>query len=114
MNDKIKTIVLVGIVALFIHSAVQYIPYKINVNEFEHEAVIALRQVAIGMNDQEEFMTKVRGLADDLGFSIPHDNMKVSLTGNTLRFRAEYDVTLDMLWGDTVRHISVDIEAVQF
>jgi hypothetical protein len=107
-EGKIGAVIALLVVALMVHLGMEFIPYKIQTNEFEHEIEEGLKELAANLKKQDDFLLEIVEYAELHEIAVREDEIFLELSGQTWTFKTEYDVTLGMVWGDWVQHVEIE------
>lgn len=109
-EGKIGAIIALVVVALAIHVAWEFIPYKIQTAEFESAVEESMMGLAANLKKEDEFLLQILEKSDELKLGLREDQLHLEKVGDTFKFKTEYDVILKMVWGDWVQHIEIKRE----
>jgi hypothetical protein len=113
-DGKIGAIIAVLVVALAIHVGMKFIPFKVQVAEFEQKVEEKFTELAGNVIGEEDFMDAVLARAEEMQVPISEDNVQLELVGSTWKLAIDYEVVLGMVWGDWVQQVDLRLERGKF
>ncbi|HXY23028.1 MAG TPA: hypothetical protein VEI73_00125 [Candidatus Acidoferrum sp.] len=107
---RLKTIIVLGVIALVIFAAIKIVPIYVNDYELSDSMQEQARFAVVNRYTEEQIRDNVYKKVIELGIPAKKEDIKVLATNSVVRISMDYSVPLDLLAYHTDLHFSTNSE----
>ncbi|MBI3405973.1 MAG: DUF4845 domain-containing protein [Acidobacteria bacterium] len=96
-EGRLKTIIIVAVIALFIYSAVKIVPAWVNNYQLADKMEEQARFAVVNRYTEEQIRDNIFKVCQDLEIPAKKEDIKVTATNSVVRISMQYTVPVDLL-----------------
>ena len=110
-EGRIGLIIVLVVIAFVVIVLVKYVPARVRNAAFAKDVEVAARDYVVGnIRGLDNLVIRIINNAEDEGLSLEEDDIQVDDTTKVVRVQVDYEVVLNMPWGEWPQQFHVEKE----